>query len=112
MAVMNGKVTAPPEAETVEQARERLARERHAAEAFAERYGLEFVDMTRFRIDNDLFRRIPFDLMLRYQFIPEAQHDGSLSVVMAERVAQSATRHADQGGAAHAEQEIPPGDTG
>src|SRR5688572_31184541 len=31
--------------------------------------------LTRFRIDNDLFRRIPFDLMLRYQFIPEAQQD-------------------------------------
>ena len=39
-------------------------------EAFAARYGLEFVDLTRFRIDNDLFRRIPFDLMLRYGFIP------------------------------------------
>ena len=48
------------------------------------RYGLEFVDLTRFRIDNDLFRRIPFDLMLRYGFIPEAQLDGRLAVVMAD----------------------------
>jgi len=93
MAVMNGvtnsmmngsKTSSVPEPETIEQARERIARERQSAEAFANRYGLEFVDMTRFRIDNDLFRRIPFDLMLRYQFIPEAQHDGSLSVVMAD----------------------------
>ena len=84
MAVMNGKVTASPEPETIEQARERLTRERIAAETFAERYGLEFVDMTRFRIDNDLFRRIPFDLMLRYNFIPEGQHDGALAVVMAD----------------------------
>jgi type II secretory ATPase GspE/PulE/Tfp pilus assembly ATPase PilB-like protein len=83
--MMNGKTaTGVPEPETPAQARERLARERQSAEAFAARYGLEFVDMTRFRIDNDLFRRIPFDLMLRYQFIPEAQHDGSLSVVMAD----------------------------
>ncbi|HET9228054.1 MAG TPA: GspE/PulE family protein, partial [Thermoanaerobaculia bacterium] len=83
--VMNGKAaTGVPEPETPEQARERLARERQSAEAFSHRYGLEFVDMTRFRIDNDLFRRIPFDLMLRYQFIPEAQHDSSLSVVMAD----------------------------
>ena len=50
-----------PEPETAEQARARLDRERREAEAFAARYGLEFVDMSRFRIDNDLFRRIPFD---------------------------------------------------
>src|SRR4051812_11045901 len=72
------------EAETVEQARARLAHERRDAESFAARYGLEFVDMTHFRIDNDLFRRIPFDLMLRYGFIPEEQLDGRLAVVMAD----------------------------
>jgi type II secretory ATPase GspE/PulE/Tfp pilus assembly ATPase PilB-like protein len=89
MAVINGRTAAVQsdkelEAETVEQARVRLARERREAEAFAARYGLEFVDMTHFRIDNDLFRRIPFELMLRYGFIPEAQLDGRLSVVMAD----------------------------
>jgi len=86
MAVINGNRTAvkEPEAETLEQARERLAQERRDAEAFAARYGLEFVDMTHFRIDNDLFRRVPFELMLRYGFIPEAQLDGRLSVVMAD----------------------------
>src|SRR5215210_3038396 len=88
MAVINGRTAAiqdkEPEAETVEQARVRLARERREAEVFAARYGLEFVDMTHFRIDNDLFRRIPFELMLRYGFIPEEQLDGRLSVVMAD----------------------------
>ncbi|HEY7213566.1 MAG TPA: GspE/PulE family protein [Thermoanaerobaculia bacterium] len=87
MAVINGKAAIQEkelEAETVEQARERLAGERREAEAFAARYGLEFVDMTHFRIDNDLFRRVPFDLMLRYGFIPEEQLDGRLSVVMAD----------------------------
>src|SRR5215218_3241 len=87
MAVINGRTAAIQdkelEAETIEQARVRLARERREAEAFAARYGLEFVDMTHFRIDNDLFRRIPFELMLRYGFIPEAQLDGRLSVVVA-----------------------------
>ncbi len=80
MAVINGGRTAvkEPEAETVEQARERLAQERREAETFAARYGLEFVDMTHFRIDNDLFRRVPFELMLRYGFIPETQLDGRL----------------------------------
>jgi len=87
MAVLNGKTTVTDkefEAETVEQARARLALERRQAETFASRYGLEFVDMTHFRIDNDLFRRVPFDLMLRYGFIPETQLDGRLSVVMAD----------------------------
>src|SRR5947208_17061775 len=85
MAVINGSRAAvkEPEAETLEQARERLAQERRDAEAFAARYGLEFVDMTHFRIDNDLFRRVPFELMLRYGFIPEAQLDGRLWVVSA-----------------------------
>ncbi len=72
------------EAETVEQARARVAQERRDAEAFAARYGLEFVDMTHFRIDNDLFRRVPFDLMLRYGFIPEEQLEGRMTVVMAD----------------------------
>src|SRR6202035_5752418 len=88
--VVNGKTAAPVrevkeiEAETVEQAQERLAAERGEAEAFAGRYGLEFGAMTRSRSDNDLFRRIPFELMLRYGFIPEEQLDGRLSVVMAD----------------------------
>ncbi|HEV3456625.1 MAG TPA: ATPase, T2SS/T4P/T4SS family, partial [Thermoanaerobaculia bacterium] len=72
------------EKESAEQQRARLVSERRQAEDFAARYGLEFVDMTRFRIDNDLFRRVPFDLMLRYEFIPESQLDGRLSVVMAD----------------------------
>ncbi|HEX2643598.1 MAG TPA: GspE/PulE family protein [Thermoanaerobaculia bacterium] len=90
MVVINGKA-APAratgkelEAETVEQARERLASERQQAEVFARRYGLEFVDLTRFRIDNDLFRRVPFELMLRYTFIPEEQLEGRLAVIMAD----------------------------
>jgi len=71
-----------PTLETVEAAEERRDRERSEAQSLAERYGLEFVDMTRFRIDNDLFRSIPFDLMLRYGFVPEEQLSGRLAVVM------------------------------
>jgi type IV pilus assembly protein PilB len=54
------------------------------AEEIAREYGLEYVDLSRFRIDNDLFRSIPFDLMLRYEFLPEARVDGRLAVVMAD----------------------------
>src|ERR1700686_3227986 len=87
MAVINARTGVQDkelEAETVEQARARIAQERGEAETFAARYGLEFVDITHFRSDNDLFRRVPFDVMLRYGFIPEAQLDGRMTVVMAD----------------------------
>ncbi|MCH9648519.1 MAG: GspE/PulE family protein [Deltaproteobacteria bacterium] len=76
--------TQTPLAETLEEAEARLHAERQDAQALARRYGLEFVDVHQLRIDNDLLRRVPFDLMLRYQFIPEAQLPGRLSVVMAD----------------------------
>jgi type IV pilus assembly protein PilB len=50
----------------------------------AEAYGLDFVDLRNFRIQNDLFRRVPFDLMLRYSFIPEAMSGSRMDVVMAD----------------------------
>ena len=40
------------------------------ARALAERYRLDYVDMDDFRIDQELFRSIPADLMLRYGFVP------------------------------------------
>ena len=46
---------------------ERLA-EVEQARRLAARYRLEFIDMDAFRIDQDLFRSIPADLMLRYGF--------------------------------------------
>ncbi len=52
-----------------------LEREEREARSMADRFGLEFVERDRFTVDNDLFRSIPFDLMLRYGFIPE-RHDG------------------------------------
>ena len=54
------------------------------ARSLAAEFGLEYVDVFDFRIQNDLFRRVPFDVMLRYSFVPEAQHDGRLVVVMAD----------------------------
>src|SRR5262245_47051457 len=40
------------------------------ARRLAQRYRVEFVDMETFRIDQELFRSIPADLMLRYGFVP------------------------------------------
>ena len=65
-----------------EQLQARQVADRRRAEEISERYGLELVDMEEFRIDSDLFRSIPFDLMLRYVFVPERQVDGRLVVVM------------------------------
>ncbi len=60
----------------------RAADERRAVEALAATHGLEFVDLDHFRIDNELFHTIPFELMLRYGFIPQAQLAGRIALVM------------------------------
>ena len=61
----------------------------HAAETarsrkLAERYELEFVDLTQFRINNDLFRSIPADLMLRYGFVPYRRDGQTLLIVVSD----------------------------
>ena len=48
------------------------------ARALAQRYRLEFVEMDEFRIDQELFRSIPADLMLRYGFVPYRRDGKSL----------------------------------
>jgi len=54
------------------------------ARQLATRYRCEFVDLTKQRIDSDLFRLIPVDLMFRYHFIPLEALNGTLTVAMAE----------------------------
>jgi type II secretory ATPase GspE/PulE/Tfp pilus assembly ATPase PilB-like protein len=54
------------------------------ARALAERYRLEFVDMNEFRIDQELFRSIPADLMLRYGFVPLRRDGRSLVIVVSD----------------------------
>jgi type II secretory ATPase GspE/PulE/Tfp pilus assembly ATPase PilB-like protein len=61
----------------------------HAAEnarsrKLADRYELEFVDLTQFRINNDLFRSIPADLMLRYSFVPYRREGQTLLIVVSD----------------------------
>src|SRR5205809_3624912 len=50
----------------------------------AERYRLEFVDMDTFHIDQDLFRSIPADLMLRYGFVPIRRAGKALEIVVSD----------------------------
>ena len=54
------------------------------ARQLAGRYRLEFVDLTEFHIDNDLFRSIPADLMLRYGFVPYRREGQSLIIVVSD----------------------------
>jgi type II secretory ATPase GspE/PulE/Tfp pilus assembly ATPase PilB-like protein len=54
------------------------------ARALAARYRLEFIEMEEFRIDQDLFRQIPADLMLRYGFVPHRREGKSLVIVVSD----------------------------
>ena len=54
------------------------------ARRLAERYRLEFVDMDRFKIDGELFRSIPADLMLRYGFVPWRREGKSLVIIVSD----------------------------
>ena len=42
--------------------------ERAQAEALAARYRAEFVDLKNFKIQHDLLRTVPVELMFRYNF--------------------------------------------
>ncbi len=54
------------------------------ARKLAERYRLEFVDMDEFRINQELFRSIPADLMLRYGFVPYRREGNALVIVVSD----------------------------
>ena len=54
------------------------------ARRLAERYHVDFVDMDTFRIDQDLFRSIPADLMLRYGFVPHRRVGKTLEIVVSD----------------------------
>src|SRR5215212_11061116 len=54
------------------------------ARRLAEQYGFPFVDLEHFQGDHQLFRDIPLDRMIRYQFLPEHREDGRISVVVGD----------------------------
>ena len=70
-------------AEVQVSAEERSAEEA-AARRLADRYRLDFLDMHEFRIDQELFRSIPADLMLRYGFVPYRRDGRSLVIVVSD----------------------------
>ncbi|MCU1228257.1 MAG: type secretion system protein [Acidobacteria bacterium] len=54
------------------------------AQRLAEEYGFDFVDLDHFQVDHELFRNIPLELMIRYQFLPEKRENGHISVVVGD----------------------------
>src|SRR5580693_4182013 len=58
--------------------------EREQARKLAERYRCGFVDLLEQRIDPELFRTIPADLMFRYSFVPLAVHNNTLVIAVAD----------------------------
>ncbi len=60
------------------------AAEEADARRLAARYRLEFLDMGLFRIDQELFRGIPAELMLRYGFVPYKRDGRALIVVVSD----------------------------
>ncbi len=66
---------------TLEEARNK---ENDDAKRLAERCRLEFIDLTSFQPDQELFQSVPVDLMFRYNFLPYRKEDGKLVVVTAD----------------------------
>ncbi|HEX4439040.1 MAG TPA: GspE/PulE family protein [Thermoanaerobaculia bacterium] len=60
------------------------AEEEASAIALAERLGLPYVDNAAFRVDAELFRSMPVEWMLRYNFVPESRTEKSLTVICAD----------------------------
>ncbi|MRR12173.1 type II/IV secretion system protein, partial [bacterium] len=46
--------------------------------------GIPFVDLWTFRVDPVLFKSVPLEWMLRFEFVPESEDDGVLTVVMTD----------------------------
>jgi type II secretory ATPase GspE/PulE/Tfp pilus assembly ATPase PilB-like protein len=59
-------------------------KEEQKARELAERLGMEFDPLDEFHVDAELFRTIPVEIMLRYQFLPLRSEGETLHVVMAD----------------------------
>ena len=60
-----------------------VAEERRARQ-LATRYRCEFIDLHDYKIDHELFRSIPVDLMFRYNFVPLRAVEDVMEIAMAD----------------------------
>src|ERR1022692_1736552 len=58
--------------------------ERAQAEALARRYHADFVDLKNFKIQHDLLRTVPVELMFRYNFVPIEQQGDALGIAVSD----------------------------
>ena len=66
-------------------ATDKPATETDRAQDIARRYRCEFVDLNGFQLQHDLFKKVPVDLMFRYNFVPlEETRDGRLAIAIAD----------------------------
>ncbi|HEV7428255.1 MAG TPA: GspE/PulE family protein, partial [Thermoanaerobaculia bacterium] len=54
------------------------------AQRLADQYGFEFVNLEHFQVDHQLFKDVPLELMIRYQFLPEKRENGHIAVVVGD----------------------------
>src|SRR6202521_1316971 len=54
------------------------------AQVLARRYHAEFVDLKNFKIQHDLFKSVPVDMMFRYNFVPLEQLEGRLAIAVSD----------------------------
>jgi type IV pilus assembly protein PilB len=54
------------------------------ARALAKRYHSEFVDLKNFKIQHELFKSVPVDMMFRYNFVPLEQSEGRLAIAVSD----------------------------
>lgn len=54
------------------------------AQAIARRYCCDFIDLKTAKIDHELFRTVPVDLMFRYHFVPLQANNGSLEIALSD----------------------------
>ena len=58
-------------------------REQERSKQLASRYRCEFIHLHHYKIDHELFRTIPVDLMFRYNFVPLRAQNDTLEIAMA-----------------------------
>ncbi len=58
--------------------------ENERARSLAKRYHAEFVDLKNFKIQHDLFKSVPVDMMFRYNFVPLEQTENSLAIAVSD----------------------------
>src|SRR6201999_2853556 len=58
--------------------------EAERAQMLARRYHSEFVDLKNFKIQHELFKSMPVDMMFRYNFVPLEQTEGRLAIAVSD----------------------------